>query len=214
MNAPALLLLASTLVLRSGDRIAIDAAPRIENGVMVFRSAGRLYSLPASEIDEEATRAAESKEEKKEEKVRRLRVSEDERRRILAELEKNHDGKPTEIPESLLRPEPPPTRAEVVEQSREEWDWRNRARAFEESVRQAKEELQLVTDEIEDMRNQIRLFITSGFKPYQFTWQTSRLATAEERLPRAELEVRRAERAYDQFRDDARRQGVMPGWLR
>ena len=42
----------------------------------------------------------------------------------------------------------------------------------------------------------------------------TQLAYAEDSIPNAALSVQRAQRAYDQFRDDARRQGVMPGWLR
>jgi len=35
-----------------------------------------------------------------------------------------------------------------------------------------------------------------------------------DQIPAAELEVTRAERANAQFRDDARKQGILPGWLR
>ena len=38
--------------------------------------------------------------------------------------------------------------------------------------------------------------------------------TLEEIFPAADVDVQRAQRAYDQFREDARRQGVLPGWLR
>ena len=40
------------------------------------------------------------------------------------------------------------------------------------------------------------------------------LVQTQEQIPRAELELHRAQREHDQFRDDARRQGVTPGWLR
>lgn len=214
MNGLSLLLLVSTIVLRSGDRIAVDAPPRTENGVVIFRSGGQLYSLPAAEIDAEATRAAESDQEKKEDTVRRLRVSEDERRRLLAELERNHTGTAMPAPPSLVNPQPPATRAEVLEQTGEEWEWRRLARGHEEAVRQAQEEVALLTEEVDSLRREIHFFVLQGFKPNQFTWQTTRLAYAIERLPRAELDLRRVQRAYDQFRDDARRQGILPGWLR
>lgn len=208
MNALHALLLVSTIVLRSGDRIALDEPPRTENGVMIFRSGGQLYSLPVSEVDEEATRALASREEKKEDRVRRFRVSPEELRRRLAELEKNHSGTPMPTPASLLHPPPaePP--------SPDEWNWRRQARDHEEAVRQAREELALVEEEIARLRSEIHFFVSQGFKPHQFTWQSTRLEYAKDRLPRAQLEVRRAERAYEQFRDDARKQGVMPGWLR
>lgn len=214
MNAPLLLLLATTIVLRSGDRIAVDEPLRTDKGMVIFRSGGQLYSMPAAEIDEEATRAAEAAEQRKEDPVRRLRVSDEERRRLLAELEKNHSGTALPTPISLLPTEPPPTRAEVLEQTREEWEWRRLARGHEEAVRQAQEEVALLEEEADRLRGEIRSFLSQGFKPEQFTWQTTRLAYAIERLPRAELDLRRTERAYAQFRDDARRQGILPGWLR
>lgn len=209
MNALHALLLVSTIVLRSGDRIAVDEAPRTENGVLIFRSAGQLYSLPVTEVDEEATRTLAAREEKKEESVRRFRVTGEERRRLLEDLQKNHSGTPMPTPPSLLNVPP----AEPAS-SPEEWSWRRQARGHEEAVRQAKEEVALLHEEIARLRSEILFFVSQGFKPRQFTWQTTRLEYARERLPRAELEVRRAERAWEQFRDDARRQGVMPGWLR
>src|SRR5436190_18079955 len=45
------LLVSSTLVLRSGDRIIADGPIKEENGVVTFRAKGTLYSLPAIEID-------------------------------------------------------------------------------------------------------------------------------------------------------------------
>jgi hypothetical protein len=209
MHALHALLLVSTLVLRSGDRIAVDAPPKTENGVVVFRSGGVLYSLPEHEIDAEATKTLATAVEKKEEPTRRFRVSDEERRRLLSELERNHAGTAMPVPLSL-RQAPPPEPST----SREEWDWRRQARDHEEAVRQAREEFALIEDEIAQLRREIHSFWSQGYKPHQFTYQTTRLAYATERVPRAQLEVNRAERAYDQFRDDARRQGVLPGWLR
>ncbi|HEX6161142.1 MAG TPA: hypothetical protein VF111_13300, partial [Thermoanaerobaculia bacterium] len=86
------ILLATTLILRSGDRIVVDEPPREENGVTVFRSAGALYSLPSAEIDQEATKLEAERAAKPKDEVKRLRVSPEERQRLIAELEKNHSG--------------------------------------------------------------------------------------------------------------------------
>jgi hypothetical protein len=209
MNALILLALTSVLVLRSGDRIVVEGTAREENGVVVFRSAGKLYSLPAAEVDAEATRAeAERATEPKSEPVRRLRVSEEQRRRLITELEQNHGGTPPAQPTPVLLPPDEPAH------SGDEWEWRNRARAYEESVLQAKEELQLLEAKVEQLRNEIHAFVSLGYKPRQFTWQSSQLEYALARIPRAKLEITRAERALVQFKEDARKQGVMPGWLR
>ena len=219
MNTVFLLLtIGTTLVLQSGDRIAVDGPVREENGVVVFRSAGTLYSVDADDVlrierptPEMAPDAATITVKPA---ARRLRVSEEERRRLLDELEKNHTGTPTPRQAALDDPAPPPTRAEVEQLQREEWDWRRDARAHEEAVRRAKEELQLLVTRIEQLKTEIHSFVSQGFKPRQFTYQSSELVRAQERIPYAELAVERAQRDLDQFRDDARRLGVLPGWLR
>lgn len=213
MNALLLLLaVTSTLVLRTGDRIVAEGLPREEGGVVVFRSAGVLYSLPASEVvtieknDESGDDAS---------RVRKLAVSPEERKRLIEELERNHSGTAVPQPPVIERAVPrAATRTEIAEQKREEQQWRREARAHEESVRRAQEELALIEARVEELKTQIHSFLSLGYKPSQFTYQTSRLAQTEEMLPRARLQVERARRAYDEFREDARRQGVLPGWLR
>lgn len=210
MNALQILLL-TTLVLRSGDRIVVDEPPRLDNGMMVFRSGGLLYSMPSTEVVRtEELPTAEPPAPKK-----RLAVTEEERKRLIAELEKNHRaGTPPVRQESLERPSPPPTRAEIEAEVRDEWSWRRGARAHEESIRRANEELDLLYDRIARLQREIHTFVSYGYKPRQFTWQTTQLEYTREQIPRAELEVRRAQRAYEQFREDARKQDVLPGWLR
>ena len=65
-----------------------------------------------------------------------------------------------------------------------------------------------------ELRAQISGFLSLGYKPNQFSYQTTQLAYMQEQIPGAELQIQRAQRLYEQFRDDARRQGVIPGWLR
>lgn len=207
MSALLLLLLTlttSTLVLRSGDRIRIEGGLREANGVYTFRSGGSLYSLPASEV----VRIEEPARVTVEKPVRKLRVSEEERKRLLAELEKNHAGTPPPPPPQLTVTESAP------EPAGDEHEWRARAREHEENIRRAQEELALLEARVEELRAQIHSFISLGYQPRQFTYQTTQLAYAMERIPYAKLEVSRAERAWQQFKDDARKAGVMPGWLR
>lgn len=218
MNAISLVMLivTSILVLRTGERIEVEGPVRRENGTVIFRvSNGALFSIPASEVDEVATRkAAEEKPEPPPRK--KLRVTPEERDRLLKDLENNHAGKPNTEEAWLNQPSPEPAqekpRAAAAE--RDEWSWRNEARAHEEAIRQAEENLELLLDRIARLEDEIRGFLSLGYKPRQFTYQTTQLQWAREAVPQAELEVRRAQRAYDRFRDDARRQGVMPGWLR
>jgi chromosome segregation ATPase len=211
MNALLLLLtLTSMIVLRSGDRIAVEGSVREERGVVIFRSNGTVYSMPASEV--ERVDKPETRDDTK--KVRRLAVSEEERRRLLADLENNHAGvkqDPLPLPKEIP---PPPTREEAREQRTEENQWRSQARAHEETVRRAQEELALLETRITDLRSEIHGFVALGYKPGQFTYQTTQLERSIAQVPYAQLEVTRAFRAYEQFKEDARRQGVMPGWLR
>lgn len=225
MNALVLFLVltTSTLVLRSGDRIPVDGTVREKDGVVTFRSHGTLFSMPLTEVDVEATRKASSKAPEAAPKpptaesadpVRRLRVSPEERKRMLEELSKNHAGGAAPPQPILDEPPPPKTEEEVTQARRDEWSWRREARAHEDAVTHAKEELALLEERVQELRSQIHAFIGLGYKPAQFTYQTTQLERTLAQIPRAELEVRRAERDLARFREDARRQGILPGWLR
>ena len=213
MHALALLVaLASTLVLQSGKRIVADGPVREERGRLTFRVAGVLYSLPAEEVVRVET---PDESEDGGAPVKRLRVSEAERKRLLEELANNHSGTAPAPRDAAPAPPPPtPSASEVKEARREESAWRREARSHEENLRRALEELDLLEQRIGDLRWKIQNLVSLGYRPHQFTYDTTQLAFAEQQMPHARLEVERAQRAYEQFREDARREGVMPGWLR
>lgn len=212
MHFAALLIVASTLILRSGERIAIEGPVTQRNGVVIFRSGGALYSMPASEVDEMATKAANDMGEDTQQSPRKLKVSVAERERLLRDLERNHGGG---APIEFKAPAGPPAREPSAPAADgEEWNWRQRARGYEESVLQARENLDTLLNRVEQLRAEIRGLVALGWKPQSFTYQTTQLAYTEEAIPGAELTVTRAQRQYDQFREDARRMGIMPGWLR
>ncbi len=219
MNALLLLLaVTTTLVLQSGDRIPVEGQPVQKDGVVMFRSGGVLYSLPATEVQQIESVTPEQVSVKpaaeKKDTPRRKPVSEEERNRLLAELEKNHGGTPPPPDQAPPRLDPPPSREEVKETRREESQWRREARFHEEAVRRAQEDLALLEARIDDYRGKIQSLISLGYKPHQFTYDTTQLQQAIEQVPFAQLEVTRAIRANEQFREDARREGVTPGWLR
>jgi len=202
-----LLLLATTLVLRSGDRISVEGTITESAGRVVFRAIdGTLYSLASSEIesiDAQAPTTAPAPEKKK------LKLSAEERERLLRELESNHEGVAAPLAQRQPSPLPP-----AKDQTEEEWQWRRESRAHEEAVRRAKENLELLLDRMERLQGEIRGLLGLGYKPQQFTLQTTQLQDTRDQIPYAQLEVTRAQRELAQFRDDARKRGIMPGWLR
>lgn len=216
MNALLILLITAlsiptpALIFRNGDRVDVDGNVRVDEGRVIFRSGGALYSVPEAEVDLAATRAAAAIPVVKAETPMRLKVSEAERTRLLRELEENHNGTPSM---ATL-----PHFAQLSEREQlanpEEWSWRRDAQAYEESIRRAHEELDLLRTTAEQLRAHIAGLISLGYKPQQFTYDSTQLASALDQIPRAELEVARAERAYAQFRENARKQGILPGWLR
>lgn len=221
-----LLVLTSVLVLRSGDRIDVRGPVREENGIVYFRTAedGPLYSMPAREVDAEATAAAAAPAKKepepivvtppKTEELKRRPVTAEERERLLRELEQKHGGKPAP-PGQLVLPAPPlPTKEEAGDRKRLETQWRRNARAYREAIRRAIEERDLLLDRADRLKSEISTLLVLGFKPRQFTYQTTQLEAVLEAIPYAELEIKRAERAWETFREDARKEDVPPGWLR
>jgi hypothetical protein len=201
------------LILRDGARIDVDGTVKVENGQVMFRVGGTLYSVPADEVDLVATRAISTPINPARSAERmRLRVTEAERTRLLRELGENHEGKPA--PAEALRIPLGPTPEQREKATDDEWTWRRQAQSYEEGIRRAQENVDLLQDRADQLKAHIANLLSLGYKPNQFSYETTQLAYTLEAIPSAQLEVQRAERAYDQFRDEARRRGVMPGWLR
>jgi hypothetical protein len=221
MNAFLLLLMVtSTLVLRSGDRITVEGAVREENGVITFKSDGVLFSVPSEEV--ERVELVETDAEGKPvdaavetEARRRLKVSQEERKRLLEILSHNRGGLAQQKQEVLSNRDAPATKVREARRSRhDESAWRRRARAHEEAVRRAIENLELVENRIRSLETRITSFLALGYRTDQFTYDTTQLVRSREQIPYLRLEVQRAQRAYDEFHDEARREGILPGWLR
>jgi hypothetical protein len=216
---PLLLLTALTistpaLVLKSGERINVETAIQSNGTTVTFRSNGSLFTIPAAEVDFDATRDAGTPPppapvaEKK-----KLTVSAVDRQKLLKDLSDNHSGTPASK-DQLVVPDEPRPRTSADLRNGDEWQWRNSARAHEEEVKRAREHLDLLRDQRAELKAHITSLLSLGYRAIQFSYDTSRLAMIEEQIPYAELDVTRAERAQAQFLDDARRQGILPGWLR
>jgi hypothetical protein len=229
-----------TIVLQSGDRLPVRDEVRVEDALVIFRAAGGpLYSIRISEIDlagtervnttgtmdtrptgprrspDQARADLEKMFEGRSLSNRAIVVSEDEKQRIIEEASRSR-GVPVPLPElpSMSSVATPPGERPAAAGSRDEWYWRERARSFEDRVRLAKEELALLVHKERRLQDEILGLLSLGYNPNQFNLQVLQLAHTRDSLPRAQLQVERAERDLARFRDDARRQGILPGWLR
>src|SRR5437773_8618991 len=95
----------TTLVLRSGDRIGVESPVRLESGKVLFRSGGGFYSVPSEEVDLDATREAALPPPSQSPTRGRLKVSPEERERLLRDLEQNHSGTAAALGAINLPPE-------------------------------------------------------------------------------------------------------------
>jgi hypothetical protein len=228
-----------TLVLHSGERLDVRPDVRIEEGLVVFRAeGGSLHSIPLSEIDLERTelanqaprrtsapagpkRSVDQARNDLEEMLadrtlsgRSLVVSDEEKERLIEEAAKSRGVPGPPAPLTPSTPEASRPAPSSAESSRDEWAWRERSRSHHERVRRAKEELQLLIEKERRLQDEILGLLSLGYDPNQFNLQVLQLAHTRDSLPRAQLNLRRAERELAQFKEDARRQGILPGWLR
>jgi hypothetical protein len=204
------------LVLRSGDLLPVSGPVRVVDGRAVFRApSGTSFSVDVAEIDVQATLEAQQKSAQPVVEPRRLAVSAEEKQRLLREIERNHSGKPA--PPEQFRPavdhEVRVTRS-PAERNEDEWYWRDRARTHQETLRRAQEDLELLVARRKKLEAEILGLRSLGYEGRQFSYQIVQLQVTRDLIPNAELEVQRAERAWFQFQDDARRRNILPGWLR
>src|SRR6266576_6937276 len=97
----------TTLILRNGTHFDVEGPIREEQGRVIFRTEGQLYSIPLADVDLDATRAAVTKAVVVTgDSGKKLKVSAPERERLLRELEQNHTGKPSSAAAGDRLPEP------------------------------------------------------------------------------------------------------------
>lgn len=214
------------IVLRSGQLIPVEELVRVENGRLLFvNSGGTLYSLSLSDVDIEKTDARlpanrmTSDEELREKPaevdtaVRKLPVSDEDKERILAEMEgRSHTGRPTRA--SSAPSDAAPDLEVPVEGENDEWKWREAARRYRYAVERAKEQLEGARQRERELNDLLLFFAGGTGDATHYSYLVVQLADLRSLMPQLQAEVRRAEDAWFQFREDARRQGVLPGWLR
>jgi hypothetical protein len=218
------------LILRDGSRI--EAVGRIEHqgARLTFRNrAGVLYSIPAAEVEreisgEEAATAitkgavvANAEEVPRAEKPSLTELAgrklTDDKEKLLRQIEQNHSGTPAP-PAAREESRRPVDSGVETARNRDEWAWRRETRFHEEALRRAQEDLTALQVREQRLEDEILSLTSLGYRPRQFSYQLSELVHVREQLEPARLEVARAKRALDEFMDDARRQDILPGWLR
>lgn len=220
------------IVLRSGQVIAVDELIRVERGRLIFvTDGGTLYSLRLTDVDIEKTdarlpanrRATEEEKPGKPQESeartygaglpRTLPVSEEEKKRILAEMEgRSHTGRA--VPQSDDTEEAPPVVKKSPENEQDEWKWREAARGYRDAIERANERLNAARQRERELSDMLLMYAGSSGDATNYSYLVIQLADLRSMIPQLEGEVRRAEAAWAQFRDDARRQGILPGWLR
>ena len=217
------------LLLHDGTRIETSGPVDRQGSRLTFRSRdGILYSIPASEVDREISREQSGPPSNATMVVmsgetagaterpgltdlagRKL----NDKGKLLHQIEQNHSG--TRAPRVANREPLPPVEATATSlRNPDEWAWRREARSHQEAVRRATEDVAMLEAQEKKLEDQILSFTSLGYRARQFTYQTSELVRVREQLEPARLEIARAQRALDQFMDDARRQDILPGWLR
>lgn len=194
----------------------------IEEGKVLFHLAnGTLVSMPSKEIDLDATRALAStaplRRPMPAAERKRLRVSVDEKQRLLANLQKSRAGAsvsrkslPAPLPASLDT-----TDMDVeVEARGDERYWKSTSRELRENVKRATEEVQWLEAREQRLGDELLALRAYGYDSRHFSDRVFELQDTRDAIEGAKLDIARAKRELAQFQDDARKQGILPGWLR
>lgn len=210
---------AQILVFTSGTEIAVCGNPDLSTETVIFSSAdGRLYSVARGEIaglKDSNDQSRSMSVPKDEEASRSFSVTTAEKQRLLESLEKSRG---TPVPRQKEPPAPAsdlrPDREIEVSGGSDERLWRERARAADERLLRAREELDLLRRRERKLEDELLGLRALGFRDNQFSYQIFQLQLTRDSMDRALLEIQRAERARFQLMEDARKEGILPGWLR
>jgi hypothetical protein len=207
------------LMLRSGERVEIVGDLKRDGDRVVFRSrSGTLYSIPASEIDEKATDAAAEATSPKDEKAplpKRLKGDEATKRRLLSELSKSRGTPSPPAPAvAASKPSSPDEAAKEKALADEEETWRRDARALDNQVEDAEQRIRDLSERERELNDGILSLLAMGHPQEHLGLQVRELQDTKSYLEQAKKELERVTRERAAFQDDARRRGILPGWLR
>ena len=217
----------SELVLHDGGTIPIREIVVVENDRLLYRDAlGTLYSIPLHEVDLEGTtdphrkpvtrRSQAVSTTDRKPPLPALRVSAEEKERILHDLEKNaRQAVPLERstePQSAKGPLDDLERpTEAVE---DESEWREQARRLRNRIDDSRSSLEEARRRERELNDFILFVAGSSGNADGYARYVAELADVRENIPRLETALKRAEEAYSSFTELARRRGILPGWLR
>lgn len=206
------------LTLRTGHEIVVCGPVQTSGTQTIFNGDDhKLYSLPSDEVvglrDATTRESSEPASSTSELAKRPLSVSETEKARLLARLAASRGVRSATPIQPSLPPDHSDREIEVSGGS-DEREWREKSRMVDERVRQAHEELDLLVRRERKLEDELLGLRAMGFKDRQFSYQILQLQITRDSMDGARLEITRAEREQFQFREDARKEGILPGWLR
>jgi hypothetical protein len=220
------------ILLRSGQAIPVRGEVREDGNRLVFTTpAGRLYSIPIEEVDLEAMRRAAGPESPPtaeesgdasrstpEGPRREIRVSEEEKKRLLEELSRNRRGQPPPLQKSLtaegLEEELDRSARKRAADEIEAELWRERARVRRETLARAREQLASLQTRERRLQDEILTLSSMGYSGDQMVGQIMQLENTRSQMDRTREAIGAAERAWADLQEEARRAGALPGWLR
>lgn len=213
-----------TLVLRNGaGTIPIREIVAVRDGRVLYRDrSGVLYSIPAKDVDLDAS--ADSKlgsatdetkpSSAKTPRARPLALTPEERERLVREFERTaRPGKPPapiETADSTTETRP----ATKKKTSHGEEYWRSRSLRLQASVQRATKALADAKQHEQDLTDQLLFFAGTSGDATKYSYLVKELADTRDRIPRLQKAVESAQSDLEAFMDEARRQNVLPGWLR
>jgi hypothetical protein len=209
------------LVLRSGERIEVLGELKKDGDRVVFKArSGTLYSLPASDIDEKATLAAAAATPRKDARAplpKRLKGDAATKKRLLSELSKSRGTPSPAAPAPAVSASKPSAVDEAAKEealAAEEETWRRNARALDNQVADAEQRIRDLTERERALNDGILSMLAMGHPQEHLGLQVRELQDTQSYLEQAKRELERVTRERAAFQDDARRRGILPGWLR
>ena len=217
----------TTIELRSGEIIAADGVVEQQGSRTVFRVGTRAFSLASEEIvslevHEAVPTAAPEPALPRTEAIHvsavpprtsTLNVDRQTAERVLNAIQPATEGTGRDqraLPAPVTFPPPSPDEPDPGD----EHYWRERWRQAQDGVADARQDLEWLRARERRLNDEILSLIALGYHESQMGRQAWQLQNTRDEIERAALRIQRAERELTRVRNDARREGAPPAWLR
>jgi len=198
------------VVMKDGKTVEARTRPVSMEGQYRFTSVeGKGFALPLSQVDLKATEKANLAESPAQHSAKRY--TNEDLAAVGSSASTQEKSPPPSVQEEKPAKEGPPVvKAVPVEKGRDEAYWRKRAKTLKDQIASVDKQIEDLNQKLQEKKGEGIAVGMGTYTPYM----VAGLNNLQSQVSAMQREKERLQKEYSDLEEEARKAGVMPGWLR